>query len=107
MKIGNPMDVFRTGAPPAGAAASTTDPAGVRPRGATGPRAAGERSATVKLSARLATLKGSDGADGSFDAGRVEQMKAAIANGSFKVDAGAVADKLISSNLEALTRSKP
>lgn len=107
MKIGNPSDPFRTGAPPSGAAALTTDKSGTKSRATTTPRTAGERSALVKLSSSLASLKGSDGVDGAFDAGRVGQLRAALADGSFKVDAGVVADKVISSNLEALSRARP
>jgi negative regulator of flagellin synthesis FlgM len=66
-----------------------------------------EGSATVKLSGALATLKAGMNADEAFDAKRVEQVRAAIADGSFKVNAKVVADKVIASNLEALARAKP
>jgi negative regulator of flagellin synthesis FlgM len=58
-------------------------------------------STQVKLSAG-ADLKAA-GSDGDFDAQRVESLKAAIAGGTFKVNPEVVADKLIASNVDALT----
>ncbi|MDB5805681.1 MAG: hypothetical protein JWN73_3003 [Betaproteobacteria bacterium] len=49
------------------------------------------------LSAHLHALEGSNGADSSFDAGKVETIKQAIRDGKFGVNSEAVADKLISS----------
>ena len=108
MKIGNPLDLVRTGAPAAGAGSPDTAKAKAK---AKAPAVMAEpardgSSAKVKLSGGLATLKGTADADGAFDAKRVEQLKAAIGNGSFKVDAEAVASKVIASNIEALNRSK-
>jgi negative regulator of flagellin synthesis FlgM len=104
VKIGNPLDLFRTGASTTGAAAPDADKAGAVAAPAQPATVPG--SATVKLSGGLARLKASGTAEDAFDAGRVDQLKAAIADGSFKVNADTVAGKVISSNLEALTRSK-
>jgi negative regulator of flagellin synthesis FlgM len=62
-----------------------------------------EPSTTVQLSAaaKLAT----QGADGSFDAEKVERMSQAIRDGSFKVNADAVADKLIANAREQLAKT--
>ena len=104
MKIGNPLDLFRTGAPAGRTGASDTEKAKAHAP-ASAPAANGH-SATVKLSGGLATLGATADSDGAFDAKRVAQLQGAIANGTFRVDSGVVADKVISSNLEALTRSK-
>lgn len=51
---------------------------------------------SVQLSARSAQLQ-STGETSSFDAARVSQIKLAIAEGKFQINAGAIADRLISS----------
>ncbi len=62
---------------------------------------AAEASAKVELSttARLAA-----GDDGTFDAGKVDAIAAAIRDGKFKVNAEAIADKLIVNAEELLGR---
>lgn len=70
------------------------------------PTKSGE-GATISLSAlssQLAALESNMAASGHFDAARVEAIKAAIAIGQFKVNAGAVADKLIYSVRELITQ---
>ena len=42
----------------------------------------------------------------TFDSGKVEAMKSAIANGSFQVNAEAIADKLLSNASEMLSASR-
>jgi negative regulator of flagellin synthesis FlgM len=42
---------------------------------------------------------------GEFDANKVKAMRAAIANGTFKIDAGAIADKLLSNAQEFIVPS--
>jgi negative regulator of flagellin synthesis FlgM len=68
-----------------------------------GASTAGEASATVQLSeaAQLAAKS----LDANFDAEKVERMSQAIRDGSFKVDAGAVADKLIANAREQLAKT--
>lgn len=64
--------------------------------GSTTPAQGGGSLNISQLSTRLQTLE-SRLADGeSFDALRVSRIKQSIRDGSFTVDAGAVADKLIS-----------
>lgn len=58
---------------------------------------------TVKLSGLSRSLQ-AGAAETTFDAAKVEAIKAAIADGSFKVDTGKVADKLIASVGELLAR---
>jgi negative regulator of flagellin synthesis FlgM len=59
------------------------------------------------VSDRLRELNRADAArdaEPSFDAAKVEELKSAIASGTFKVDAGKVADGLIASVQEMLAR---
>lgn len=54
------------------------------------------------LAARLSQLESRFGGD--FDAKKVEEVRSAIAEGRFQVDAGAVADRLLTSANELLGR---
>ena len=80
----------RKGAAPAGATPTAT-------------AAAAEPSTTVALSS--AALQASGSADASFDAEKVERMAKAIDDGSFKVNANNIADKLISNARELLSKT--
>ncbi|MEQ1516079.1 MAG: flagellar biosynthesis anti-sigma factor FlgM [Usitatibacteraceae bacterium] len=104
MRIGNPSDLYRTGAPSGGAAPVDADKTKASASPAQSSTAQG--SATVSLSGGLGTLKADLDGDEAFDANRVATLKAAVDGGTFKVNAEAVADKLIASNVEALTRAK-
>ncbi|WP_028312789.1 flagellar biosynthesis anti-sigma factor FlgM [Derxia gummosa] len=61
---------------------------------------------SVKLSSLSSTLKSveADIKEPSFDAAKVEQVKAAIRDGKFEVDSSAVADKLIAGSSDMLAR---
>lgn len=72
--------------------------------GGHGTAARPEPSAKVELSAAASLLSRAD-ADGSFDANKVERLAAAIRDGSFQVDADAIADKLLANAQELLGRS--
>jgi negative regulator of flagellin synthesis FlgM len=94
MKINGPTDSPR---PAAGGAD--------KPRESRPAKAAGE-SASVSLSdlaSRLQSLE-SDLAGQPFDAARVEELKQAIRDGRFKVNAEVVADRLIESMKELLAK---
>lgn len=70
------------------------------------PGAAGvteEASATLNLSQAAKALPSAAG-DGSFDARKVDRIAQAIRNGQFKVNAEAIADKLIFNAAELLGR---
>lgn len=105
MKIGNPAD--KPVAPLAAgsqAAAAEATKAGQAPAAAATPNAA-DPSATVALSSTASTLlSGSSGGD--FDAAKVASMSQAIADGTFKVNPEAIADKLIANAQELLTKVK-
>ena len=62
-----------------------------------------QASATVDISsaAQLAAL----GNEGNFDAAKVERVSQAIRDGSFKVNADTIADKLIQNAREQLSKT--
>jgi len=103
MKIGHPADK-----PVAAGTPAAADPAkaGQAQAAAAAPAAAAaDPSATVALSSTAATLL-SGGASGEFDAEKVARMSEAIASGNFKVNAEAIADKLIANAQELLVKVK-
>ncbi|MBE7417792.1 MAG: flagellar biosynthesis anti-sigma factor FlgM [Ideonella sp.] len=64
-----------------------------------------EPSAKVELSAAGSAIA-SVLADGSFDAQKVERLSRAIREGTYRIDAEAIADKLISNTRELLEGGK-
>jgi negative regulator of flagellin synthesis FlgM len=104
MKIGQPADkplpVPVAGTPAAPAEAAKT-PSGAHAAGA----ATVDASATVALSSTASTLLSSGGV-GEFDAEKVARIAGAIADGSFRINPEAIADKLIANAQELLTKVK-
>ena len=102
MKIGHPADkplpAPATGAPAAPAQAAKAAAAVQANAGAQI-----DASATVALSSTASTLL-SGGASGEFDAEKVARIAGAIADGSFKINPEAIADKLIANAQELLTK---
>jgi negative regulator of flagellin synthesis FlgM len=96
MKIGNPADKPAVAplSTPAGAAAAGAEAAKAQP-------AAPDASAKVALSSTAATLL-TGATTAEFDADKVARISQAIADGSFKVNADAIADKLIANAQELL-----
>jgi negative regulator of flagellin synthesis FlgM len=70
----------------------------------TAPGAGAEPSATVDLSAS-ATLRAQGRGETSFDQAKVDRIALAIRDGSYQVNAGAIADKLIANAAELLSRT--
>ena len=108
MKIGNPTGPAPTAAPATeqtAGASGVPRPAGEQPTTTTTTTAAvgGNDSSQVKLSSTATTmLAGSNAASADFDAEKVQRITQAIADGSFRIDAGAIADKLIANAEEVL-----
>ena len=98
MKIG-PHDLKTLPAAIAGERNKTLPGAG------TPPGAAAEASASVDLSAS-ASLRAQGRGEVAFDQAKVDRMTVAIREGTYKVDAGAIADKLIANAEELLGRTR-
>lgn len=106
MKIDRPVHTSpagpATGTPAADAAQAKAAGAGA----VAAPKAgAADASAQVELSSTAATLLAA-GAGAEFDADKVKRMGDAIANGTFSVNAEAIADKLIANAQELLAKVK-
>ena len=83
--------------------------AGAESAAAAGAAAKPQASAGVTVTLSSSTTQALSGAGGSnndvFNADKVESMKAAIANGTFQVNAEAIADKMLSNAAEMLNSS--
>lgn len=102
MKIGHPAAGVPEQAPATPAATGRAAPQdqATRPTGV-----ADGGSAKVELSSTAATLlSGVRGAPAEIDAAKVARIAEAIANGTFKIDAEAIADRLIANAQEVLGR---
>lgn len=97
MKVFSPLPVgIKEQAP---SAPNTRSPAESAPKSAPGVRP--PAGAEVELSPTAASLRSST-ASADFDAAKVERIGQSIAEGRFKVDADAIADKLIANARELL-----
>ena len=67
---------------------------------------AGDASAQVELSPEAAMLSQA-AQDPAFDQAKVDRIAQAIRDGSFSVNPGAIADKLLANAQEVLGRSRP
>ena len=98
MKIGQPAD--KPALTPTTARTGGGEPVKTQP-----PAVEGEASAKVVLSdAASALMAGTASAKADFDADKVDRIGKAIADGSFKVNHAAVADKLIANAKELLSK---
>lgn len=106
------MSEIQTGSPPAGSVKPTERPAtpaagaGRSAGKAQGANASPASGVTVTLSPQSQTLGVQGTSSDTFDSGKVEAMKTAIANGSFQVNAEAIADKLLANASEMLSASR-
>lgn len=96
MKIGNPAD--KRIAPVDTPAAKAKEDASKAAQ--TASSAAADPSAKVRLSEAAKLLSGPEAAE--FDNAKVERISQAIADGSYKVNADVIADKLIANAQELL-----
>lgn len=93
-----------------------SSPAAAKPQAKTGNAAAGEEASGIKpsgadgvpvsVSSSARALEQKQRSTTDFDAERVKSMREAIANGSFRVNADAVADKLLSNAEEFMGHSR-
>ncbi len=106
------MSEIQTGAAAAGAAKPAERPANSaagasksvgKSQGSASPTGSG---VTVTLSPQSQTLATQSASTDTFDSGKVEAIKASIANGSFQVNAEAIADKLLANASEMLSASR-
>jgi len=97
MKIGNPADKRNLGPVETTPAKAKEETASAQATGAGG----ADPSAKVQLSDTAATLLSRPEA-AEFDAAKVERISQAIADGSYKINAEAIADKLIANAQEVL-----
>ena len=104
MKIGNPNDKPVTAPAPVTPTRLANGPQAGKPEtAAVQQKAAAEESTQVALSNAATQLMSGDGAvSGEFDTAKVERISRAIAEGKFKVNADAIADKLLANAREVL-----
>jgi negative regulator of flagellin synthesis FlgM len=103
MKIGNPEAAVGVGAVRAQDTAQK-NAAETKAAGASAANAGAEAdaSAQVQLSAAASSLLGAAPAEADFDADKVARISQAIDNGSYKVNAEVIADRLIANAQELL-----
>ena len=101
MKVGNPADkpapVTVAGSPSPAQEAAKAQPA------ASAIPVTADPSAKIELSDAAATLLDNP-SSADFDADKVARISQAISDGSFKIDAEVIADKLIGNAKELLTK---
>ncbi len=68
--------------------------------------AAAAAGVPVTLSSAAKALEQTSRNQGDFDAGKVKAVRSAIENGTFKVDAEVVADKMLANTQELIARAK-
>jgi negative regulator of flagellin synthesis FlgM len=98
MKIGNPAEKRNVAAADSAAAPAKAAAEAAKPQA--GSAAAADPSAKVELSSAASLMNGSSSAD--FDAEKVSRISQAIADGSYKINAEVIADKLIANAQEVL-----
>lgn len=105
MKIGSPIETAALPAvAPAGGGSAGRAESGTAKAAPSRPAAApGGESAPVRLSAAAASLK-TMASTPEFDAGKVQAIRQAIDDGTFQVDAGVIADRLLGNARELLGR---
>jgi negative regulator of flagellin synthesis FlgM len=103
MKIGQQPDL-PAAVGPAGGSKLPKAPVSAAESAAKDAAAAPAAGVPVSVSTAARALDSSSRTTSDFDAGRVKAVKAAIEQGTFKVDAEAIADKLLANAQEIFSR---
>lgn len=105
MKIGKPSEIAAVSTTPAAAQAAASRGAG-RAAATTGGRGRTESAAGVTVSVRARALVQADlSAGDDIDMGKVEAVRTAIAQGTFKINPEVIADKLLANAKDMLARA--
>ncbi|MEZ5718153.1 MAG: flagellar biosynthesis anti-sigma factor FlgM [Burkholderiaceae bacterium] len=96
----------RIGAGSACQAAGKSSPAGCGGVAASASSAAAAAGVPVTFSSAAKALDQISRNQGDFDAGKVKAVRSAIENGTFKVDAEVVADKMLANTQEFIARAR-
>jgi len=109
MKISQTPDIPEIATPLAKAAAGASSAAAIAAKAAAtstpAPAALKQAGVSVTVSPLTRSLE-TLGASGSFDTEKVAAMKERIASGTFRVDAEAIADKLLSNAQQVLRKGQ-
>ena len=100
MKIGNPAEKRNVAAADSSATPAKAAADAAKPQAGT----AADPSAKVELSSAASLMNGSGTAD--FDAEKVSRISQSIADGSYKINAEVIADKLIANAQELLGKAQ-
>ena len=105
MKIGQSPEIPGAGAP-SGLARQAKAPATAAEGAVKDAAAAPAAGVPVTVSTAVRALDPAQRYSGVFDSGKVKAVREAIDNGTFSVDAEAVADKLLAGAQEIIVRSR-
>ncbi|MFT4241268.1 MAG: flagellar biosynthesis anti-sigma factor FlgM [Acidovorax sp.] len=105
MKIGQTPELPSLGAS-SGPAKQAKAPASASEQAQSAAAAASVAGVPVTVSTTVRSLTGSARLQGDFDADKVKSVRESIDNGTFEVDAEAIADKLLSNAQEQLSRQR-
>lgn len=104
MKIGNPADKRNTAPVDGNVTPAKGERKPVDKAGAAAAAAGADPSVKVQLSSGAESLRGM-AENAEFDTAKVDRIAQAISDGSFKVNAEAIADKLIANAQELLGKA--
>ncbi|WP_198972592.1 flagellar biosynthesis anti-sigma factor FlgM [Xylophilus sp. ASV27] len=91
--------------PPKPSGARSAAPAAASPAAAAAAPAATVTVSSLARAMESTAIAGSSAATPDFNAEKVAQVRAAIADGSYKVNAGAIADRLLANAQQLLRRN--
>lgn len=107
MKIGNSDSPQPLATTTLSTSRATTAPDANKAAGSAAPDASAQVALSSTATALLQNTQGTTAATADFNADKVAQVSAAIADGSFKPNPEAIADKLIANAQELLNKASP